>query len=94
MRSRFTAFAIADRDHLERSWALETRPVEIRLDPARRWTRLEVLSVVDGRELAATGVVEFRAHYEIAGVAGELHERSNFRRDHGHWVYVDGNADP
>jgi SEC-C motif-containing protein len=92
MRSRFTAFAVGDLDHLERSWAPETRPARIRLDPTRRWTRLEVLSLFDGRELAANGVVEFRAHYEVDGIAGEIHERSNFRRDHGRWVYVDGDT--
>ena len=90
MRSRFTAFAVGDLDHLERSWAPETRPGRIRLDPTRRWTRLEILSLVDGRELAATGVVEFRAYYDVGGMAGEIHERSNFRRDHGRWVYVGG----
>ncbi|MEZ5246928.1 MAG: YchJ family metal-binding protein [Acidimicrobiales bacterium] len=93
MRSRFTAFAVGDVDHLERSWAPETRPSEIRVDPARRWTRLEILSVVDGRELAATGVVEFRAHYDVDGVTGRLHERSTFRREHGRWVYVAGALD-
>ena len=90
MRSRFTAFAVGDLDHLERSWAPETRPGKIRLDPTRRWTRLEILSLVEGRELAATGVVEFRAHYDVGGIAGEVHERSTFRRDHGRWVYVGG----
>lgn len=90
MRSRFTAFATGDLGHLERTWAPESRPPQIRIDPGRRWTRLDVVSVIDGRELAASGVVEFRAHYEVDGVAGELHERSNFRREHGRWVYVDG----
>jgi SEC-C motif-containing protein len=93
MRSRFTAFAVGDVDHLERSWAPETRPSQIRVDATRRWTRLEILSVVEGRELAATGVVEFRAQYEVDGVAGHLHERSNFRREHGRWVYVAGAVD-
>ena len=90
MRSRYTAFVLGDVDHLGRSWAPETRPSRIRLDPARRWTRLDILSVVDGRELSASGVVEFRAHYDTGGLAGEVHERSNFRRDRGRWVYVDG----
>ena len=90
MRSRFTAFAVGDVDHLRRSWAPETRPAEIRVDPARRWTRLEILDAVDGKALAATGVVEFRAHYEDEGVPGELRERSTFRREAGRWVYVDG----
>lgn len=94
MRSRFTAFAIGNVDHLLRTWAPETRPRRIDLDGSRRWTRLEVIDTVNGRELATTGIVEFRAHYESAGRAGSLHERSSFRRHEGRWVYVDGVADP
>ena len=90
MRSRFTAFAIGDRGHLLESWAPEARPRELRLDADRRWTRLEILDIIDGRELSASGVVEFRAHYELDGVAGSVHERSTFRRERGRWVYVDG----
>ncbi len=75
-----------------RSWAAEARPRELRLDPQRMWTRLEILDVVDGRELATTGVVEFRAHHETDGVGGVVHERSNFGREHGRWVYLDGTA--
>jgi len=89
MRSRFTAFAVGDVDHLQRSWAPETRPGEVTLPP-QRWTRLEIIDTLDGRELSATGIVEFRAHYELDGMAGSLHERSNFRRHEGRWVYVDG----
>lgn len=90
MRSRFTAFATGAADHLLRSWAAAVRPQEVRVDPDRRWTRLEILDVIDGRELAATGVVEFRAHYEVGGVPGMLRERSSFAREQGRWVYVDG----
>ena len=90
MRSRFTAFAIGDDDHLLGSWAPESRPGGLRLDRDRHWTRLEILDTVDGRELSNSGIVEFRAHYEIDGVAGAVHERSTFRRERGRWVYVDG----
>lgn len=90
MRSRFTAFAQGDAEHLARTWAPETRPAEIRLAPTRRWTRLEVLDTKGGRALDATGEVEFRAHYDDGGRIGSLHERSTFRRERGRWVYVDG----
>ena len=89
MRSRFTAFVIGDADYLVQSWAPETRPRSVSVD-SRRWTRLEILDTVDGRELATTGIVEFRAHYEADGTPGSLHERSSFRRHEGRWVYVDG----
>ena len=93
MRSRFTAFAVGDVDYLLRSWAPETRPQRLTLEGGQRWTGLEILATVDGRELAAAGVVEFRAHYELGGVEGTLHERSSFRRHDGRWVYVGGSSD-
>lgn len=92
MRSRFTAFALGDHEYLRRSWASGKRPPQVRTEPARRWTSLEIVELVDGRELASTGVVEFRAHYELDGVSGVVHERSNFARESGRWVYVDGTA--
>ena len=90
MRSRFTAFAVGDIGYLGRSWAPETRPARVTTDNAQRWTMLEIIDTVDGRELATSGMVEFRAHYEIGSVHGSVHERSSFRRHEGRWVYVDG----
>ena len=90
MRSRFSAFAVGDVAHLTASWAPETRPDDVHVDPARRWIRLEVVATEKGRQLDADGVVEFRAHWEQGGRRGVLHERSRFRRDGGRWVYVDG----
>lgn len=92
MRSRFTAFSLGDIVHLERSWAPETRPAVVTIDPAQRWVRLEVIDTVRGRQLDVEGVVEFRAHFERHGKAGIRAERSRFRREAGRWVYTDGEA--
>jgi len=88
MRSRYTAFAIGSVEHLSRTWDPATRPRAINIDPARKWTGLEILDSIDGRELASTGVVEFRATWRKGRQTGQLHERSTFRRIAGHWVYV------
>ncbi|MEM8705169.1 MAG: YchJ family metal-binding protein [Actinomycetota bacterium] len=90
MRSRFTAFSLGDVAHLTVSWAPETRPPRVTVDPDQRWTRLEVIDTVRGRQLDTAGVVEFRAHFERGGRAGIRAERSRFRREAGRWVYVDG----
>ncbi|MEM8707392.1 MAG: YchJ family metal-binding protein [Actinomycetota bacterium] len=90
MRSRFTAFSLGDVAHLTVSWAPETRPSNVTVDPAQRWTRLEVIDTVKGLQLDTEGVVEFRAHFERNGQAGIRAERSRFRREAGRWVYVDG----
>jgi len=89
MRSRYTAFAVGDEDHLLRTWHEEARPRHIRFVPDQRWTGLEILATVGGDLLDAEGAVEFRADYERAGRPGSLHELSRFVRDDEHrWVYV------
>ncbi|SCL22739.1 SEC-C motif-containing protein [Micromonospora pallida] len=93
MRSRFSAFAVGDVDHLLRSWHSSTRPAGLTLDHRLRWTRLEVLATERGGLFDATGTVEFRAHYRDRGRPGTLHERSRFRREDGQWVYLDGEPD-
>ncbi|GAB3982619.1 YchJ family metal-binding protein [Plantactinospora veratri] len=89
MRSRFSAYAVGDADYLLRTWHPETRPVRLALDPALRWTRLDILDTDRGGLLDSTGTVEFRAHYRRSGRPGELHERSRFGRADGEWRYLD-----
>ena len=87
MRSRYSAFAVGDRTHLLATWHPTTRPGSLALDPAVRWTGLEVLSARGGL-LDAEGEVHFRAH----STAGVVEERSRFVRDGGRWSYL-GSAD-
>ena len=92
MRSRYSAFVLGDVAHLRRSWARETRPEDVGIDPRLRWTRLRVIEVVGGGGEDDTGSVEFRAHYRIDGDPDVLYECSHFERRDGHWVYVSGRA--
>ncbi|MFE9689457.1 YchJ family protein [Micromonospora sp. NPDC005806] len=93
MRSRYSAFAVGDADYLLRSWHSATRPARLRLDPATRWTRLEILGADRGGLFDTTGTVAFRAHYREAGRPGTLEERSRFVREDGRWVYLDALPD-
>ncbi|MFE3258591.1 YchJ family protein [Nocardia sp. NPDC059091] len=93
MRSRFSAFAVRDEAYLLRSWAPETRPADVDFDPGLRWDRLEILGTTGGGPFHTEGTVEFRAHYRAHGRVGQLHENSRFRRDHGAWVYLDGDIE-
>jgi SEC-C motif-containing protein len=86
MRSRFTAFAIGDVDHLLASWHPATRPRSLELDPGVRWYRLDILHRVGGALLDTVGIVEFEAHYRGSSV-GSQRERSRFTRTDGRWVY-------
>lgn len=86
MRSRYTAFALGDVDHVFRSWHPATRPDDLDALPDLAWVALEVIDVVDGGPADDEGVVEFRATH----TRGTQHERSRFVRRVGRWVYVDG----
>ncbi|TDL09557.1 hypothetical protein EUA04_06140 [Mycolicibacterium obuense] len=83
MRSRYTAFAVGDADHLWRTWHPRTRPEEVTVDPAVQWTGLEILE-------SHTDTVEFRATYRESQRTGTLHERSRFAVRARRWFYVDG----
>ncbi|MFI9509370.1 YchJ family protein [Nocardia sp. NPDC052566] len=90
MRSRYTAFAVGDRDYLLRSWHPSTRPPGLELDPDQRWLFLEILRTERGGLFDDTGLVEFVAHYRADGARDSLHEVSTFERADGAWVYRDG----
>jgi SEC-C motif-containing protein len=93
MRSRYTAYAVGQLDHVFRTWHPRTRPEQVEPDPALTWTGLRILDVVAGGPDDETGVVEFEAAYERAGGPGRRHERSRFERRRGRWVYVDGDVE-
>ncbi|MET0703862.1 MAG: YchJ family metal-binding protein [Mycobacterium sp.] len=92
MRSRYSAFARADADYLFRTWHPRTRPTEVAVDPGTTWTGLEITDVVAGGADDDRGVVEFTAHFDSAGRADEMHERSRFARRAGRWFYLDAVA--
>lgn len=90
MRSRFSAFALADAGYLSRTWHPSTRPDPLELDGDVVWRRLQIVDTAAGGEADTDGVVEFRASYRSDEGAGLMHERSRFTRHEGRWVYVDG----
>jgi SEC-C motif domain protein len=88
MRSRFTAYALGDVDHVFRSWHPATRPDDLSELPQLDWIGLDIVEVVDGGPGDDTGVVEFRARH----AGGVMHERARFVRRAGRWVYLDGDT--
>ncbi len=89
MRSRYTAHAEGDEDHLFRTWHPRTRPSVLR-SPGTTWLELQVLAVSGGGVEDQEGTVEFEARFLAPEGAGVLHELSRFRRRAGRWVYLDG----
>lgn len=73
-----------------KSWAAETRPVSLSLDPDQTWLGLTVEKhQVTGAESA---IVRFRAIWQHGAEQGTLVETSRFRREGPGWVYIDGEA--
>lgn len=98
MRSRYTAFATGNLDHIEKTYAAEKRRDMDHATsdgaPSIDWIGLEIIGTSLGREADQTGIVKFAARYRKDGKNLILHERSNFVREDGVWVYVDGEIIP
>lgn len=94
MRSRYTAFVVADAAYLLRTWDPRTAPPRIHFDPEQRWLGLRILGSTAGGLLDATGTVSFRATYrlgtstDLGASTDAIRENSQFRRHDGRWVYV------
>lgn len=91
MRSRFSAFALGDEQHLLRTWHPDTRPESLDLEPDQQWYLLEILSTHRGGPFDADGEVTFRAHYRQGAnrkIRDSFVEKSTFTRLNGQWLYV------
>ncbi|WP_205620560.1 YchJ family protein [Nisaea denitrificans] len=88
MRSRYCAFSRGNTAYLQKSWAAETRPLILDLDPAQVWTGL----VIDRHEVTGpdTATVRFTATWRNGTHTGRVRETSRFRREGADWVYIDG----
>ncbi|WP_234948873.1 YchJ family protein [Corynebacterium sp. CNCTC7651] len=87
MRSRYSAFVMGDGEYVSATWAPETRPSSLEIDPAGEpFTRLVILDTAGGGLLDTEGVVEFAAFYS----GGVQRERSRFVKRAGQWLYLDG----
>jgi SEC-C motif-containing protein len=89
MRSRYGAFVMHLGPYLLDTWHPSTRPASIQFTADQKWLGLTIVAARSTGE--DTGEVEFIARYRIGGAsAARLHERSRFVREHGRWLYVDG----
>lgn len=87
MRSRYCAYVLVRSDYLLATWHPATRPPVISLDPQVQWLGLKVIRACND---VKTGMVEFVARHKINGKAHRLHEVSQFVKEDGHWLYMDG----
>lgn len=98
MRSRYSAFALGEIEHL-----LRTQPSDQPLEQRRRslqatcrqlrWRELVILAAEDGGVGDLEGTVRFEAHYSASGKRGLLREYSRFGREGGRpdgaWLYLE-----
>jgi SEC-C motif-containing protein len=98
MRSRYSAFALAELDHL-----LRTQPSSEPLLQRRRsleascrqlrWCGLEIVATEGGGPTDLEGTVTFVARYSVGGQPGVLREQSRFGREGGRldgaWLYLE-----
>lgn len=90
MRSRYSAFVVANIEYLQKSHHTSTRPSKKEKKEIEKWTKsvkwlkLEVLNSTEN-------TVEFKAYFMENGVINVIHENSNFCKENGYWVYLGTN---
>jgi SEC-C motif-containing protein len=95
MRSRYTAFVMADINYLLNSHHPSTRPTKQRKEILKwtkslRWIKLDILHTEEGNETAQEGKVEFKAFHEENGRIACIHEKSFFVKVQNKWFYHSG----
>ena len=90
MRSRYTAYVLADVDYLLKTWHPSTRPAAIDKTTIPGWHGLRIIQAEGGEEGDDQGVVEFEASAIVGKKLCHLHERSRFAKEDGAWSYIDG----
>lgn len=95
MRSRYSAYAVADINYLLNSHHKYTRPTKERKNILKwtksvRWMGLEILATQKGNVIDKDGYVEFKAIFEENGKLECIHEKSYFVKEAGRWFYKSG----
>ncbi|WP_378187896.1 YchJ family protein [Aquimarina sp. W85] len=93
MRSRYTAFVMANGNYLMQSHHTTTRPINDKLKiitwaKAVQWIRLEILQVIRGSATDLDGEVHFIAYFFEDGQVQNIDEHSKFVRENDHWSYL------
>ena len=92
MRSRYTAYTLDLIDYLLATWHPSTRPASLdRGERDLKWLGLDVRAHT--RQDADHETVAFIARSKLGGRAHRMQEVSRFVREHGAWLYLDGQID-
>ena len=95
MRARYTAYAVGQVEYVAGTDDPGSREKFDRAaaeawSSKSEWIGLEVIDKEAGGANDQEGVVEFAAHFKLAGKSQTHRERSRFKRIEGKWHYIDG----
>lgn len=92
MRSRYSAYVVADINYLLNTHHATTRPTKerkaiLKWAKSVKWVKLEVLHTHKGLAGDKEGFVEFNAYYFDMGKMECIHENSYFVYENKQWYY-------
>ncbi len=95
MRSRYSAYVVADINYLMNSHHPKTRPTKerksiLKWSKSVNWLGLEIISKQKGGINDIEGFVEFNALYMENGKIESIHENSYFVKKNNKWYYKSG----
>ena len=99
MKSRYSAFVLGNGEYLSMTLSTEQR-ADFDVDEFNassgdtRWLGLEIRQSIGGGENDETGTVEFVARYGSGGDIIAHHERAEFAREDGRWVFAECEMNP
>lgn len=93
MRSRYSAFVLANGEYLMQSHHSSTRPLKekkaiVKWAKSVEWIKLEVLETTKGTAKDTEGIVTFKAYFYENGKVDVIHEKSAFLKENNHWSYL------
>ncbi|MFD2542823.1 YchJ family protein [Lacinutrix gracilariae] len=93
MRSRYSAFVLANGDYLMQTHHASTRPLSEKKEIVKwaksvEWIKLEVQETTKGLEKDKEGTVTFNAYFYENGKVDVIHEKSAFIKENNKWYYL------
>jgi SEC-C motif-containing protein len=93
MRSRYSAFVLANGDYLMATHHNSTRLIKekkaiVKWTKSVQWIRLEVLETSKGSENDIKGIVTFNAYFFENGKVDLINEKSAFVKENNQWFYL------
>jgi len=93
MRSRYSAFVLANGDYLMATHHKSTRPTKdkkaiVKWAKSVQWIKLEVSDTSKGSKDDIEGTVTFNAYFFENGNVDVIHEKSAFVKENEQWFYL------